>query len=1140
MRSPFTPHRAASFHRAALLICSLAGLLVCARAAEVKFNANEVAFFESKIRPILVDNCYKCHSQGAEKIKGGLLLDSREGTLKGGDTGPALVPGQPDKSLLIKAVQYQDKDLQMPPNDKKLSDAQIADLIAWVKLGAPDPRTAGVSADHVYKLDMEKGKKHWAFQPVKSPPVPAATDANGWVKSPVDAFILARLLEKGLSPSAPADKVTLLRRATFGLTGLPPTTRELESFLADNTPGAFATVVDRLLKSPRYGERWGRYWLDVARYGDTKGPVGNNGETRFLYSHTYRDWVIRALNEDLPYDQFLLQQLAADKLPPGEDKRSLAALGFLTCGNRFNNQKNEIIDDRIDVVAKGTMGLTVVCARCHDHKFDPIPTKDYYSLHGVFNNCTDVREGPLLETPKDTPAYREFQKEVVAREAAVAQFREKVGRDYAAEVRGKIDDYFVALHEFRLVTNGMSINAFMQRKNLRPGMAQGWENYLKSRAKKHDPVFAPWLAFDKLSEAEFKTKARELAAKFYANKEADKPINREIAVLFANMPTTINQVAARYAAAFAKVDKNWQQTLAGYEAAKRALKTPPPEPSALTDAAQEQLRQALYAKNSPAYVGEQQVEQFIQRDNPTRDRLQNLVRAVNDVKASHPGSPPRALVLEDTDKPRDSFVMVKGNPGNKGPVVPRQFLEVLAGEKRQPFKEGSGRLELAKAIASKDNPLTARVFVNRVWLHHFGEGFVPTPDDFGTRSEPPTHPELLDYLAARFMEEGWSIKRLHRLLLLSAVYQQGSDEDPRKTQIDPDNKWYWQMNRRRLDFEGLRDTILFIGGKLDLAMGGPPVELNAEPYSERRSVYGVVNRNNLPNMYRAFDFANPDLVTGKRDSTIVPQQALFMMNSPLVVEQARNLVLRPDFAAQSGDEAKIKLLYQLIYQRVPSETELKLARNYLQSEAGSAKPLPAQAAWEYGFGEFDVEGKEVRQFFHMAQFNGTAWLPGNQNRNPGLGNVNLTATGGVPGRKFAAIRRWTAPRDGFISIDGLLEHKGKPGDGVFGRIVSSQHGALGGWVAQQGQAATKLPRVLVKKGGTIDFMVECRANPQNDAFTWMPTVRLIESTPRAGAADLVEWNAQRDFSGTMQTKGLDAWEKFAQVLLETNELTFVN
>ncbi|MSU35712.1 MAG: DUF1553 domain-containing protein [Pedosphaera sp.] len=683
----------------------------------------------------------------------------------------------------------------------------------------------------------------------------------------------------------------------------------------------------------------------------------------------------------------------------------------------------------------------------------------------------------------------------------------------------------------------------MQRKGLRRQLAGAWESSLKLWRKKHHPVFAPWFAFADLPEKEFEAKAKDLAAAFHANGDPAKPVNPLVARMFANTPTSMGQVAARYSAVFADVDKRWQNVLAAYGARKKGADTPPPEPVAFPDAASEEIRKVLYDKKSPTYLDEQRINDLINRDNKIREQLANLKKSVNDLKSSHPGSPARAHVLEDAAQPKDSFVFLRGNPGTKGPIAVRQFLQILSGENRQPFKNGSGRLELARAIATRDNPLTARVMANRVWLHHFGEGLARTPDDFGTRSDPPTHPELLDYLAWQFVEDGWSLKKLHRRIMLSSVYQQSSEDNPRFAQIDPDNRFLWQMNRRRLDFEALRDTLLAIGGKLDLTLGGPSVRLNAEPYSRRRSVYGYIDRSNLPNLLVAFDFANPDLTTGKRDNTIVPQQALFMMNSPLVVEQARELVRREDFRSQSRNEERLRLLYQLIYQRTPTPVEMKLALDYLGGESATTQATSGQSAWEYGYGEFDPASKRLKQFVLMSSFSGKSWQPGTKAGNSQLGNVSLNADGGMPGNQFAAIRRWTAPRDGFIAIDGVLSHGSKEGDGVFGRIVSSRIGPVGQWVCFKSQVPTQLPRLLVQRGETVDFMVDCRSNPRADAFTWAPNIKMNNSTPNPNALGVVEWNAKTDFGGTerLETKDrLSAWEKFAQVLLETNELTFVN
>ncbi|MDB6068359.1 MAG: Protein of unknown function (DUF1553)/Protein of unknown function (DUF1549)/Planctomycete, partial [Pedosphaera sp.] len=720
-------------------------------AADVKLAPDQLDFFEKKVRPILVENCYECHSHDSKKIKGGLLLDTRDGVLKGGETGPALVPGEPDKSLMVEAIRYKNKDLQMPPNDRQLASSEINTLETWVKMGAPDPRTGTDDSQHPYVVDMDKAKKHWSFQPITKPEVPQPDDPQHWSQSAVDHFIMATLLTKGLTPSPQADKVTLIRRATFDLIGLPPTPKEVDDFVADGSTNAFARVVDRLLASPHYGERWGRHWLDIAHFADTKA-TGNNRDEVYPYAYTYRDYVIRSFNEDLPYDQFIIQQIAADKMPLGDDKRPLAAMGFLTLGSRMNNQANDIIDDRIDIISKGTMAMTASCARCHDHKFDPIPTKDYYALHGVFSSSIEPKEEPLIETPKETPTYQAFKTEYAAKAGALKEFRDDYAKRLRGEIVSKSGAYMMALVDFKRKTNEVSRNVFMEKRGLYAQIGAAWENNMKNWEKKHNPIFAPWFAFAQLSDEEFSTKGKELSAKFFENQEKGKPINEILARTFASPPVSLAQLATRYSSMFSDVDQRWQEALANYESKMKSSTNAVAEPKGLPDAAQEQVRQLMYAGGSPMLLDEQRLNTFINRDNKLRGKVTDLEKAVSDLVVNHPGSPARASVLLDADKPKDSYVFIKGNPGNHGPVASRHFFTILSGDTPQNFKDGSGRLELAKDIASKDNPLTARVMVNRIWLNHFGEGLVRTPDDFGTRGDTPSHPELLDYLASQFIE----------------------------------------------------------------------------------------------------------------------------------------------------------------------------------------------------------------------------------------------------------------------------------------------------------------------------------------------------------------------------------------------------
>ena len=747
------------------LMCIAGIVLMNPAASAAESTKAQLDFFESKIRPVLADNCYKCHSTKAEKVKGGLLLDSRDAVLKGGESGPAIVPGNPDQSLLIKAVRYTDPDLQMPPKGNKLSDQQVADLTTWVKMGAPDPRIAGVGQ----KDWKDPNAKHWAWQPVKKPAAPTVANAS-WCQTPVDNFIVAKLDERGLKPSALADKRTLIRRASFDLIGLPPTPEEVEAFVNDTSSNAFEKVINRLLASPQYGERWGRHWLDTARYADTKGEVKRQREDpNYPFAWTYRDYVIHSFNEDKPYNVFIAEQLAADKLPSSSLNRSnLAALGFLTIGERFQGMPNDIINDRIDVVTKGLLGLTVTCARCHDHKFDPVPQKDYYSLHGIFASCREPAIEPVISK---IPATEEYQ------------------------------DYY---------TKRMALQKEEQ----------------------------------------------ELDAKFLELRRKRDPM-----------------------------------------AVKELLK----------------------------------------------DLRQNAGKTAQ-LEMSHPAAPARAMVLQDIPRPHDSPLFIRGEADNRGPIVPRRFLEVLSGPVRPEFKTGSGRAELAAAITSKNNPLTARVMINRIWLHHFGEGFVSTPDDLGTMAETPSHPELIDYLASRFMDEGWSIKKIHKLIMMSSVYQQGSANNPRYALVDPNNRLLWRMNVRRLEYEPVRDSLLAIGGTLDKTMYGRPTRDFESP---RRSVYGFIDRQNPADVLVNFDFANPDVTNGKRYQTTVPQQSLFFMNSPLVVESAKNLVSRKDFANISTDEERVSFLYSMIYQRKPSVEEIALGLDFV-SQQPSQQRVASTAATGVG------------------------------------------------------------------------------------------------------------------------------------------------------------------------------------------------
>jgi hypothetical protein len=1117
-----------------LLAAAIALLANPLRAAEAaKPSPEGIDYFEKHVRPVLVDSCYKCHSAQSEKLKGGLYVDSRYGLLKGGKTGPAIVPGEPEKSLLIKAVRYVDEDLQMPPK-KPLGKEQIAALETWIKMGAPDPRpdpatAAAATTAPLTVLSLADSKNFWSFKRPVEPPVPVVK--GDWAKSPIDAFIFAKLESSGLEHAAAADKRTLIRRATFDLTGLPPTPQEVAAFEADVSPDAFEKVIDRLLASPPYGERWARHWLDLARYADTKGYVFQE-ERRYAFAYTYRDWVVSALNADMPYDQFLIYQIAADRVIETEnrrngesatnkqssavagspvraaaDSRNLAAMGFLTLGRRFLNNQTDIIDDRIDVVCRGTMALTVGCARCHDHKFDPIPSADYYSLYGIFASSVEPAQLPLLTTGEGTPQQLEYEKELAAREADIQKFKQDRLEKATTPLKNakSIAAYLLAGSKPRGISDASPENAKLNRFAIRR-----WRTFLDRTASDKDPVFAPWHQFVELPEKDFAAKAAEILKALTADEK--KPLNQNLAKALTAAPlNSLDDVAAAYASFLDSEIRNPQSTIAN-------------------------------SADFPTNITLANVESVFTGDD--RGAYNGLLQKRDAVNATHPGAPARAMVLND-GAIVNPVIFKRGNPGMPGEPVPRRFLACVAGEQRAPFKEGSGRLELAKSIASKDNPLTARVFVNRVWLQHFKEALVRTPSDFGIRGERPTHAELLDWLAVKFMNDGWSIKKLHKTIMLSAAYQQSSTASEKAQQIDAENRLISHQNRQRLDFEAMRDSLLFASGQLDPAIGGRPVDILNQPFSHRRTIYGFVDRQNLPSMFRAFDFASPDQHAPMRFANTVPQQALFMMNSPFVVEQARALAGKVASGTLSPEQ-KIKALYQSLFTRDPSQDEIQLGLSYINSETQSAPSLAASPApaWQYGYGEYDPQSQHLKSFTALPFFTGGAYQGGKALPDPALGWCLLTPQGGHAGSDaaHAVIRRWTAPRDGAVTLAGALAHASPSGDGVRGRIVSSRSGELVSLIVQNKTAQTQLDNVEVKTGDTIDFIVDCRQSVTSDSFTWPVSIKMRTISNVAGGDNTQEWDSQKDFAAPAARPAapLSPWEKYAQILLETNEFVFVD
>ncbi len=741
-------------------------------------TADQVEFFERKVRPLLADRCYECHSAGAKKIGAGLLLDSRAGIIKGGDTGPVIAPGDPEASLLIRAVRHVDVNLTMPQKPrKKLSTIEIADLEAWIRMGAPDPRLADTVAatQAKYAIDWNKARQWWSFRPLGADGPPSVKQSD-WPADEIDRFILARLEREGLKPAGDADRRTLIRRATFDLIGLPPTPQEVEAFIADASPDAFEKVVDRLLKSPHYGERWGRHWLDVVRYADT---AGDNSDFPIPQMYRYRNWVIDAFNQDMPYDQFIRQQLAGDLMRGGtqsERNERLIATGYIAGARRFGSRVEDYpqhltIEDTLDNLGRAFMGLTINCARCHDHKFDPVTTADYYALYGVFHSTRYPWPGIELEQKQ-----RDLVPLVPEQEAQAA-------RKNHQEKQRKLDD---------------------EVKRLK--------------------------------------------------KEAD--------------------------AATGDMKKAAKQA---FEAAKKAAE-------------------------------------------------------------QHKAQPPNfelAYAVAEASKIEDVAIQIKGDPSKPGSVVRRRFLTVLGGSELPQEDKGSGRLALADWIVDRENPLTARVMVNRIWLHHFGKGIVPTPNDFGRQGKAPTHPELLDWLARRFIESGWSIKSMHRRITLSRTYRMAGSGDAGPATGDPNNELLGSFPRRRLDAEAIRDSLLALGGNLDRSPPGPhPFPAQSEwkftqhnPFkavyeSNRRSVYLMTQRIQRHPYLAIFDGADPAASTPARLTSTTPLQALFLLNDPFVHEQSNRLAAR--LIAESKDDLqRLTLGYQLALARPPRPDELAVGRAFL-------------------------------------------------------------------------------------------------------------------------------------------------------------------------------------------------------------------
>ena len=819
-KSPLPPHAKAcagvATKRIVAAVAAIAALslpIAPAWSADEVVNPREnptdedIRFFETKIRPLFANHCNDCHGEDTQESD--LRLDSLAAMLTGGKAGPAIVPGKPKGSLVATAVSYQDNDLKMPP-DEKLSEQQIKDLTRWIEMGAPHPDSGKVSAARPQnQVDIEEGRKHWAFQPLVKPAVPA-TDTP--VQNPIDAFINARLAAQHLRPNTAADKRTLIRRATYDLTGLPPTPAEIDAFLADESEAAFTRVVDRLLKSPHYGERWGRHWLDVARYADSNGLDENVAHGN---AWRYRDYVVESLNNDKPYDEFVVEQLAGDLLDSGDDlslrHERLIATGFLVLGPKVLAEVDkaklemDIVDEQLDTVGRSLMGLTLGCARCHSHKFDPIGHDDYYALAGIFKSTR------TMETLKTIARWNEHS---IAR----------------PEDTARLDEYTQRI----------------------------------------------------------------------SNKK--QQIETQLAL------------------------------------AKRDLKPP---------------------------TGET-VPQDIEKQFPaeTQAELQKLREELKQLEATPPDMPTAMGVAEG--EIADTSIHLRGSHLTLGEVVPRRFPRVLARDDQTDLPDDrSGRLEFARWLTDGNHPLTARVMVNRIWRWHFGRGLVDTVDNFGLQGSPPTHPQLLDWLAVQFMESGWSIKAMHRLIMSSDVYQRDSGFNADNIQIDSANRFYWRCNIRRLEAEAIRDAMLAVSGTLDLTTGGSLLTTknreflfnhtsqDKSSYADirRRSIYVPVIRNHLYDVFQLFDYTDASVLKGDRDTSTIAPQALFLMNSDLVTELTGSMADRL-MSLETTRESRINRLFLEAYGRPVTDEEAERASQFLvkfeklvSQQAGQAD-VPTAEAWQ--------------------------------------------------------------------------------------------------------------------------------------------------------------------------------------------------
>ncbi|MEZ6056291.1 MAG: DUF1553 domain-containing protein [Planctomycetaceae bacterium] len=945
----------------------------------------QTAFFEKQIRPVLVAHCYQCHSANGEKIQGGLSLDTREGIRKGGDSGPAVVPHKVDESLLIAAIRYD--GFEMPPK-QRLPQQVVDNFVKWIEMGAPDPREGAAPTRETRVIDIAAAREHWAFQPLRRHPIPDATP-DTWSLDPIDRFLEAKRQSAGIVPMPDADRHALLRRLTFDITGLPPTTDEINAFIADTSPTALETVVDRLLASPQFGEHWGRHWLDLARYADSNG-----GDINLTHKEAwrYRDYVVSAFNQDKPFHQFVREQIAGDLLPARSDAQraeQVIATGYLVIGPKMLSERDkeklhmDVVDEQLDTIGKTFLGMTIGCARCHDHKFDPIPTADYYAMGGILRSTTTVfgirmgnvnvsgwNEVPLPLTEAHAEALREHAEAVKRLEQQLRDAKSQLDKLTKLDSPSDSSTGNSPQEYLGIVVDDTAATkvGYWKSSKLSPSyVGAGYIHDDRQDKGMKSVTYVPEI----LVAGEYEVRVSYTAntgrdAKVpvtvnHANGSTELFVNQEQkpsleglfhplgrftfqagktgSVVISTTNTTGHVIAD--AVQFVPVDALKESPKLVWKKASPPTASPDPntKPQSTPSIETPELTPEQLAEIEARKQRQQQQAQLTSTVKEFEAELKKL-------KGQAPPPAPMAMAASDREQPEDCAICIRGEPHNRGSKAPRGFLQVVDVSEPVEISTGeSGRRELADWLVSPQNPLTPRVTVNRVWQHLMGAGLVRTVDNFGELGDRPTHPELLDFLALNFIESNWSTKQLIRQIVLSRTYRLGSQYSEGTFQADPENRLLWRHERRPITAESIRDAILLASDSLDQTAGGSSVthlgesavgnnpgeaKDNQGPVpSARRSLYLPIIRNDLPDELTLFNFADPDVCTGERSRTTVPSQALWMFNSPFVRQHSAKIAESLLAEEHSSEEARIATLYLKLLGRPPREDEVSRAKGYL-------------------------------------------------------------------------------------------------------------------------------------------------------------------------------------------------------------------